>query len=116
MDGNPGAGDSRLITPTGSSLREQLLEQVLRARQAIRREHHGFGLANRIVDQPLRVQPVHRVPIESLPGAPAVVKSQPQQGLSSDMRKSSPGDMRKGSPDADEGVKHGPTGDNVKFL
>ena len=80
MEGNPGAGQGGVTSaPAGSTLGEQFLEQLLRARQALRRENHRLGFADRILDQLLGMQPVHRVPVERLPRARTVVKPQPSK-------------------------------------
>lgn len=43
-------------------------------------EHHGLRLSSRIGNEPLVMQPVHRLPIEALPGAVAIMKPEEQQG------------------------------------
>src|SRR3954447_24662122 len=75
--GTPPLRTDSKSAPAGSTLCKQFLEQPLRASQTPRGENHRLGLADRIVDQPLGMQPVHRVPVERLPRARTVVKSQP---------------------------------------
>jgi hypothetical protein len=59
---------------------EQFAEQPLGLAQPLLGEHDRLGLADRVGDEALLVQPVHRVPVEALPGPVAVVPAEVEQG------------------------------------
>jgi hypothetical protein len=69
----------------GSLLRppKELIEHRLGALYAVLGEPNRLGLADRIVDQALLVQPVHHAPVEGFPGpqgsAERILLANPQQ-------------------------------------
>ena len=54
-------------------------EQQFRFAEAFIGQDDGFGLANRMADQALGVQPIDSIPVEPLPGSRPVVQSQIQE-------------------------------------
>src|SRR5260370_1971059 len=56
-----------------SALSEHCHEQFLGTPTAFLRKHHGLCLADCIADHPFVVESVHRCPVETLPGAEALV-------------------------------------------
>src|SRR6266704_5133965 len=60
-------------------LRKMLDEQLLTTLQSVLGQHKGLGFSHRILDHSLFVQPIHRVPVVSLPGTPIVVQRQKEQ-------------------------------------
>src|SRR3954471_528094 len=65
---------------TGSVwLGEHGLEELFGALQALLGEHDRLGLVDRVADQAFLIEPVERVPIHPLPGAPVVVKRQKEE-------------------------------------
>ena len=69
---------SRLLGGGGTT--EVLLEEAAALAQALVGEDHRLGLADRIEDQPLAVQPGEHVPVMPLPGAIPVVQREVEQG------------------------------------
>lgn len=63
---------------TASLLYEEFLGKALRFREPGLGETHRLGSTHRIGDEPLRIQSVHCVPVQRLPGAIVVVKRQPK--------------------------------------
>src|SRR5437764_2246300 len=66
--------------PRSATGGEQLAEQPLGLAQPLLGEHDRLGLADRVGDEALLVQPVHRAPVEALPGPVAVVQAEVEQG------------------------------------
>ncbi len=58
---------------------DHLPEQLLRSRDALFGEPDGFGLVDRIADEALLVQPVHRAPVEAFPRPAVAVERQVEQ-------------------------------------
>src|SRR4051794_30797015 len=54
-------------------------EEFFGALQPLLGEHDGFGLVHRVADQALLVEPVQRIPIKPLPGAPVVMAGQKEE-------------------------------------
>ena len=61
------------------ALGEKPSELPFRCAEAFVGQDDGFGLANRVGDEALGVQPVQSIPVEALPGACPVVQSQIQE-------------------------------------
>lgn len=55
-------------------------QDLLRLRQPLLGEHHGFRLVDRVLDEPLFVETGHHVPVHALPGPGAIVEGQVEQG------------------------------------
>src|SRR5215218_2806006 len=60
--------------------REQLAEEPLGLAQSLLGEHDRLGLADRVGDEALLVEPVHRIPVKPLPSPAAVVQAEVEQG------------------------------------
>jgi len=58
------------------ALGEKPGEQPFRCAEAFIGQDDGLGLANRVGDEALGVQPVQRIPVETLPGSGPIVQSQ----------------------------------------
>src|SRR3954454_13019797 len=60
--------------------REPLAKQPLGLAQTLLGEHDRLGLADRVGDQALLVEPIHRIPVKPLPSPAAVVQAEVEQG------------------------------------
>jgi hypothetical protein len=61
------------------ALGEDLIEQPFRCPEAFARQDDRLGLAHRVRDQALGVQPVEGIPIKAFPGSRPIVQGQIQE-------------------------------------